>query len=135
MHDVAVLDDVLLALHAQLAGVLATSLAAQLDDLRGVMEASRRALGFCNSRSSCAAALCTLVISFIIWPPRERIPAFYSKTSRNARKSYPFRAKRTAFIFSRSLLTGLMLSRPFKPPDNNKSEIVIAVTISQVRKG
>lgn len=27
-----------------------------------------------------------------------------------------------------------MLSRPFKPPDNNKSEIVIAVTISQVRK-
>lgn len=28
-----------------------------------------------------------------------------------------------------------MLSRPFNPPANNKSEIVIAVTISQVRKG
>ena len=28
-----------------------------------------------------------------------------------------------------------MLSRPFKTPDNNKSEIVIAVTISQVCKG
>ena len=27
-----------------------------------------------------------------------------------------------------------MLSRPFNPPDNNKSEM-IAVTISQVRKG
>ena len=50
-------------------------------------------------------------------------------------KAIPSVRKEQLSFFSRSLLTGLMLSRPFNPPANNKSEIVIAVTISQVRKG
>lgn len=50
-------------------------------------------------------------------------------------KAIPSVRKEQLSFFSRSLLTGLMLSRPFKTLTTIKSEIVIAVTISQVRKG
>lgn len=50
-------------------------------------------------------------------------------------KAIPSVRKEQLSFFLVAFWSGLMLSRPFKSPDNNKSEIVIAVTISQVRKG